>query len=93
MAFTTHLTASVVPQVVPIDFEHTLIIHVHQLVYESMFHMCLAPEPTLTEYRDAYVGHEPSRAIVAARLTAQVFRGHRTSRLLEPFQHEHNSRA
>ena len=63
-----------VPEVVPVDFEHALVVHVHQLVYECVFHMGLAPEPTLAEYRYTRVGYEPSRTVVAARLAAQMFR-------------------
>ena len=57
------------PQVVPVDFERALVVHVHQLMYESVLHMSLAPESTLAEYCDTRVGHEPPRTVVAARLT------------------------
>lgn len=85
-----HLTAGVMPQVVPVDLEHALIVHVHQLMYESVFHVSLIPEPTLTEYRDTGVGHEPSRAVVVARLATQVLGNDRAPGLFKPFQHEYH---
>jgi len=48
------------PQVVPVNFEHALVIHMHQLVHEGVFHMSLAPESTLAEYRDTRAGDEPA---------------------------------
>lgn len=81
------------PQVVPVDFEHALVIHVHQLVYKGVFHMSFAPESTLAEYRDTRTGDEPTRTVEAARLTAQMLRSDWASRLLEPFQHENHDRA
>ena len=88
-----HLAASVMSQVVPVHLEHALVIHVHQLVYEGVFHVGFAPESTLAEYRDPDAGDEPARAIVAARLATQVFRSDRAPRLFEPFQHENHGRA
>ena len=69
-----HLAACVMPQVVPVDFERALVIHMHQLVHESVFHVGFAPEPTLAEDRDPRGGNEPARAVVAARLAAQMLR-------------------
>ena len=54
--------------------------------------MALAPELTLAEYRDTRVGHEPTRAVVAARLTAQMLRGDGATALFESFQHENHGR-
>ena len=81
------------PQIVPVDFEHALVVHMHQLMYESVFHVCFAPESTLAQYRDPRAGNEPARAIVAARLTTQMLRSYRAPGLFEPFQHKHYGRA
>lgn len=74
-----------VPQVVPVDFEYALVVHVHQLMHDSVFHMRLTPEPTLAEYGDTRVGHKPPRTVVTARLTTQMLRGDRAPGLFEPF--------
>lgn len=84
----THLATGVMAQIVPVDFEHALVVHMHQLVYDSVFHVGFAPESTLAEYRDPGAGDEPARAIVAARLAAQMLRSDGTSGLFEPFQHK-----
>ena len=67
------------PQIVPVDFEHALVIHMHQLVHDGMLHVSFAPESTLAEYRDTCARDEPAGAIVAARLTAQMLRSDRAS--------------
>jgi hypothetical protein len=46
---TTHLAASVMPQVAPIHLEPTMIKGVDHLVYDGILHMSLAEEPILTE--------------------------------------------
>ena len=81
------------PEVIPVDLERTLVVHMHQLVYEGVFHVSFAPESTLAEYCDTRAGDESTRAVVAAWLAAQMLRSDRTPRLLEPFQHESYSRA
>ena len=81
------------PQVVPVNFEHALVVHMYQLMHKSVFHMGFAPESTLAEYRDPCVGDEPARAIVTARLATQMLRSYRASGLFEPFQHENHGRA
>jgi len=48
------------PQIVPIDLEHALVVHMHQLVYDGVFHVSFAPEPTLAEYRDTRARDKPS---------------------------------
>jgi hypothetical protein len=88
-----HLAAGVMPEVIPVDFERALVVHVHQLVYEGVFHVSFAPESTLAEYRDTRAGNESTRAVVAARLAAQMLRSDGTPRLLETFEHESYSRA
>ena len=81
------------PQVVPVYFEQALVIHVHQLVYECVLHMSFAPESTLAEYRDPCAGDEPTRTVVAARLTTQMLRSDRAPGLFESFQHKNHGRA
>jgi len=80
-------------QVVPVDPEHALVIHMHQLMYNGVFHMSLAPESALTEYRDTRAGDEPARAVEAARLATQMLRSDWAPGLFEPFQHEDHGRA
>ena len=42
----THFAACVVPQVVPVDLELAMIVHVHQLVHERVLHVSLAEKST-----------------------------------------------
>ena len=80
------------PQVVPVDFERALIVHMHQLVHDRVFHVSFTPESTLAENGDTRGRDEPARAVVAARLAAQVLRSNGAPGLFEPSQHENHSR-
>ena len=48
-----HLAASMVSKVGPIDVEHGVIVHVQELMHDSMFHVFLVEEVSLAKYDGA----------------------------------------
>ena len=49
MSPTTHLTTSMMPQVLPIHVKLAMIVHMHEFMCKCILHMLLAPEMTFAE--------------------------------------------
>jgi hypothetical protein len=51
-----HLTASMMSQLGPVDFEFAMIVHVHQFMDKSVFHVLPAEKVASTKHDSASVG-------------------------------------
>ena len=61
-----YLATCMVSNVVPIDVKLRVIVHMHQLVNEGVFHMLFIDKAILTE-KDAVLRTEASRELLVAR--------------------------
>lgn len=75
----TRLTTCVVTQIVPVDLELGVIVHVNEFVHQGVFHMTLAEKSTLAENDGTCLRAEASCPGVVTRSTQNVFRGHLTA--------------
>lgn len=88
-----HLATRVVPQVVPINLELAMIIHMNQLMNKRVLHVLFVQKPALTEGDRSGFWHESPRACIVARRADNVVRCNVAAVLLEVLQHEHHGRA
>jgi hypothetical protein len=63
--------------VIPIDVEFRMIIHVNQFMYNRVLHVFLVKEPILTEH-DSIVWMEAASTLLMARLAHQMIGRHVT---------------
>jgi hypothetical protein len=73
------------PQVAPVDFELCVVVHVHELVNKSVFHMISAEESPLAENNRTQLGCKSARACVVAGRAPDVFRRNFGSSKFEMF--------
>lgn len=81
------------PEIIPVNLESTLIVHMHELVHHRVLHMCLAEEISCTEYNSAPLVLKASRARQVAGSTYNILCWHVTSGDLQMLEHEHDYRA
>lgn len=67
MRLNTHLTTSMMPQVIPVDFKPAMVVHVNELMRDSTLHVLLAEECACTEYDSPWVGRKPAGLELLAR--------------------------
>lgn len=58
----TYLTASMMAEIVPVDLELGVVVHMHKLVYDRLLHMALAHELPLAKQDSACLRAESTRA-------------------------------
>lgn len=83
----SHLAARMVPQILPVDLELGMIVHVHQLMHQRILHMTLAPETILTE-QDPALWAESTGTSEVAWLTVDVVSGYVCTIRLQVLHHE-----
>lgn len=83
------------PQIAPIHIKLGMIIHVHELVRQRLFHLLLAPEVTRAEKDRAGFGGESARARLVAGKTEDMLRRReaRACLLGDALEHEAHRRA
>jgi hypothetical protein len=69
-----HLTAGMVPQVVPVDFEPALVKHVYHLVHHRVLHVGITKVDTLAHNDGPLVRMETTSVSAVARRTYNVRR-------------------
>jgi len=75
--FSTHFAARVVLDVIPIDLEFGMIVHVNHFMYNRVFHVFLVKEPILAEH-DSILWMESASTLLMARLAHQMIGRHVT---------------
>lgn len=80
------------PQVVPVNVEFAVIIHMNKLVYERVFHVPLVEEPALAQYDCTSLWAEAAGARKVAWRAYDVLRRNVAPRESEVLEHEHNLR-
>ena len=83
----THLATGVMPQILPIHVKLAMVIHMHELVCQGIFHVFFAPKMTLAE-DDGTCGMESARTSEVARATDNVAGWNGTTRQTEMLEHE-----
>lgn len=73
----THFATRVMLDVIPIDLEFRMIVHVNQFMYNRVFHVFLVKEPILTKH-DSVVWMESASTLLMARLAHQMVGRHVT---------------
>jgi hypothetical protein len=68
-----------VPEIIPVNFEPTLIVHMHELMHHRVLHMCLAEEISCTEYNGTPLVLKAPRARPVAGSTQNILRWHITA--------------
>ena len=87
-----YLTTGVVPQIIPVDLELCMVVHMHELVHHSVLHVAFAHEPVLAQHDDPCRA-EPSRSGTITRCADNVVRRHIRAGQLQVVQHEDDCRA
>ena len=85
----TDLAAGMMPQIIPIDLEFAVIIHVNKFMHERVFHMSLAEEMTLAKHYRTCLGVEATSPHRVARSAHDILRGDIAARLLQMLYHEY----
>lgn len=80
MGCMTHFAAGMVSQVLPINLELTMVVHVYQFVDESLLHVFLAEEMTSTKYDGSRIRAEPAGTRQIAGSAKDIRRRHLTTR-------------
>jgi hypothetical protein len=80
-------------EIIPIDLEFGMVVHVYELVHHGVLHMAFAKESALAEQDCTSLRAEASRPREVAGKALYVLRRHGRTLQAEMFQHEHNSRA
>ena len=70
----TDLAACMMPQIIPVDLELAMIIHMHQLVYQCLFHVLFAEEMVLAQDHGPRFRTEPTGLCSLARSAYNMFR-------------------
>jgi hypothetical protein len=73
----THFATCVVLDVIPIDLEFRMIVHVNHFMYNRVFHVFLVKEPILAEH-DSIVWMESASTLLMTRLAHQMVGRHIT---------------
>jgi hypothetical protein len=90
MEIVADLTARVVSEVAPVDLELRVIVHVHQLMNKSVFHVTLIEEPALTEDNSASFRVETTSSSIVARNAFNIRGGNLRPIQAKVLKHEHN---
>ena len=81
------------PEIVPVDLELHMIVHMDELMHDCILHMILVQELALAEYDCASFGAESARPVNVTRRADNVIAGDIAAIQLEVFHHEDHSRA
>ena len=86
-----YLGTCVMPQIVVLDIESTMIKGVYELVREGIFQMLLAEESILAK-KYSVIGRESTRESIGAGMALDRIRSKGAIGQFEVFEHEHDHR-